>query len=101
AAADARAPRAQHVALGAGSWRAADEAQADPGPAVPHLVDEEAEGAVRVDHDDVGVAVVVDVAEGGAAAHPGAPERLAHLARHLGEAAAVQVAEHLRSLSEG
>ena len=62
---------------------------------VAPLVEEQPGWAVVVDHQNVGVPVVVQVAEGGAAAHLRQLENQAGLLRHLREVASADIVDEL------
>src|SRR5262245_41618074 len=68
---------------------------------IPDLVDEQPRRTVVVDDNDVGVAVVVDVAERRTAADLGERERRARLVADVFEPAETGVVKQLPALAEG
>ena len=74
----------------------ADEPDAEPAPAAPPVVAQEADGLPHADEEDVRVPVVVVVPHRDPAAHVGDPQRLPPVRRDVREAPAVVLEEERR-----
>ena len=89
-----RHARSQRIAL------AEEHAKADPAAAGTHLVDEQLRRRAVVDHHGIGVAIVVEITEGCAAADVLQSESGAALGAYLHEPTAPDVAKELIALAK-